>query len=582
MGFQAREATIRNIFVNGDYEQFGIPVYQRSYVWGQDELDNYWNDFVLGDTQTQLRLLGSIIISKSRTDSKKYGVVDGQQRLITTSVFIAALRDVWGKHFGQDNDYHNLQRYIVGSDRSKGTIQKIKVSETLKDAYDSLVVLQKMPDSTKSVDEKAVVDAYKFFAERLERVFDTPKITQDYAKDLLWKKIEKLFDASVIIVTLDDEDDAYEVFEGFNARGVELSIADLFKNLILQKVNGTPEEKMDAASKWAEINQIIKEIGIPKFNINTYLRYFWIKDHQYIGEKELYKRIKKDTKNYRELLSKLYVTAQNLGALFSDNKSEVQELIGGDIKYSAAVCRSLRALRVMNTQNYIVWLMALTDERTREYISPKWLRSTLHEVEVFSFRYFGVSKLPANRVEKLYAKMARNLLEAVDNKDEKIVQTQVLNKFHQQVITDKLLPSDEQFLLDFSNIALQSNNKPFIRYLLSTLEESRTTAEKIIDQQAVNIEHILPQKTSSNWKISISDFKTSVNRLGNLTILLEKLNSSMSNKPINQKIEILKNSEITLNDDVVSSVKISNNWGLVEIAERQTALAEEANKVWAL
>lgn len=45
-GFKAREATLQNLFDSGDYDQFVIPHYQRSYVWGQDELENFWNDFI--------------------------------------------------------------------------------------------------------------------------------------------------------------------------------------------------------------------------------------------------------------------------------------------------------------------------------------------------------------------------------------------------------------------------------------------------------------------------------------------------------------------------------------------------------
>jgi uncharacterized protein with ParB-like and HNH nuclease domain len=581
--FKAREATVRQIFDNGEYDQFVIPAYQRSYVWGIDELENFWNDFVTrSEGQSQLHLVGSIIISKSKDDAKKYGVVDGQQRLITSSLVLAALRDVWGTRFGfADQDYYNLERFIVRNDRTKGTLMKIRVADSIRDVFESIIVAKQMPTSPKGADEKAVLTAYRFFLNRAETMIDRPKLTDDNKKNMLWTCLENMFNSNAVLVTLDDEDDAYEVFEGFNARGVELSIADLFKNLIIQKVGGTEAEKEVALSKWNEINTIVRELNIPKFNINTYLRYFWIRNHQYIGEKELYRRIKKETKDYGKLLNQLYAAALDIKVLFSDNVFEIKDLIGGEPKRSASVNDSLKALRVMNTQSYMVWLMSLTDSTARVNISAKWIATAMRHVEVFSFRYFGVSKLPANRVEKFYARLSRELFAAVDQNDLGKIETVVLNTFIKDINEDKLLPAKEQFLLDFEAISLQSNNKPFIRYVLSILEDEAGTKEKRIDQQAVNIEHILPQKPSKEWAISAAELKESVNRLGNLTILLEKINATMSNKPIRPKMELLRGSQLHLNHDIIQQVEDSEYvWGPTEIGTRQVSLAQKAEKAW--
>lgn len=584
--FKAREATLRQLFDSGEYDQFSIPAYQRSYVWGQDELDNFWNDFVIRqEGQGQLHLMGSFIISKSKDDPKKYGVVDGQQRMITSSLLIAAVRDVWGERFGYANDdYHNIDRFVVKKDRSKGTVLKVKVASSLSEVMDSILVLKQIPDTKlRNVDEKALISAYKYFIYQLEKIIDKPSISDEYRKDLLWSKIDNLFDSNVIVVILEDEDDAHEVFEGFNARGVDLSIADLFKNLIIQKVKGSPSTKEESLNKWTEINQIVKDINVPKFNINTLLRYFWIRDHHYIGEKELYRRIKKETQDYSDLLNQLYSASQNLQIIFSDDPWAIKELIGGEIKYSKRICDSLKALKVMNTQNYMVWLMSLLDAKNMLYISPKWLSIAIKQVEVFSFRYFAVSKQPANRVEKLYAKLSRELFSLVSNNNKDGIEAQVLTKFKNIVKEDKLLPSDEQFIEDFSKIYLQTNNKAFIKYLLTIIEESNEAGEFMINQDIVNIEHILPQKPSREWQISDAELKESVNRLGNLTILLEKINSSMGNRPIKEKIESLKGSNLSLNKNIISTVEKNNySWGPSEIGDRQLDLAHSAISIWKL
>lgn len=584
--FSAREATLRQIFDSGEYGQFIIPAYQRSYVWGQDELENFWNDFALRqEGQGQLHLIGALIISKSET-TKEFGVVDGQQRLITTSIFITALRDVWGVNFGfAEQDYYNLERFVLRSERQKGTAIKVKVADTIRTVYESLVVAKQIPKKVSTADEKALLGAYKFFLQKMEDIISNPGVTEAQKRDMLWDKLENVFSTNTVIITLEDEDDAYEVFEGFNARGVELSIADLFKNLIIQKVGNTPESKDKALAKWNEINQVIRDLNIRKFNINTFLRYFWIRNHNYIGEKELYRRIKKDTdKNeYGKLLNDLYSMSQDMKILFSENTWDIRELLGGKQSYSSDVNDSLRALRVMNTQSYMVWLMSIVDQNARKQIEPKWIAAALKQVEVFSFRYFGVSKLPANRIEKIYAKLSKHLFILARDKDASRLSTHVNNSLKTVVEKEKLLPAKEQFMLDFEGITLQSNNKPFIRYMLTGIEHARGTSEKRVDQFTVNLEHILPQKPGQAWGVTPLELKESVNRLGNLTILHEKINSTMSNKPIGDKVELLKDSDIVINKEIIEIVDNNDgNWGPAQIGHRQSMLGEQADEAWRL
>ena len=583
--FKARETTVRQLF-GEEHDQFIIPHYQRSYVWGMDELENFWNDFIIRDEgQGQLHLLGTVIISKSKNQPRIFGVVDGQQRIITCSLFIAALRDFWGKEFGYtENDYYNLDRFVQKTDRSKGTVVRVKVADTISELYDNIVVAKtKEGATTVSADQKSIIRAYDFFYQKILDSYSMPNVNQKQKQDLLWKKIDNLFDSSLVMVILEDEDDAYEVFEGFNARGVELSISDLFKNLFLQKISGPDEDKQKALEKWNEINTIVSELGVSRFNINTLLRYYWIRNHSFVGEKQLYKRIKKETRDYSALLNDIYAIALSMRTLFSDNPYEIKELFKEcRIEYASSIAASLRALKVMNTQSYLVWLMTLVDKSNRDFVIPKLMAKSLKHIENFSFRYFAVSKLPSNRIEKLYSNISRDLFLLVERHESQRINSYISDKFKLTIESESLLPLSDQFMQDFQEISLKANNKGLIRYILSVFEQSYGSGEKMIDQTTVNIEHILPQKPGLEWNINSSELKQNVNRLGNLTILLGTLNSSMSNKPIMAKIQYLAKSDLTLNKDIVKIVEQVGAWGVSEIGQREKILAKRANEIWNL
>lgn len=501
-------------------------------------------------------------------------------------MFITALKDVWSEKFGRDEEYFSLERFIkkkvLGSNNA---IFKIDVAGSLKQCYIDMIISGSIKKEYKNEDQKNLHRAYNYFKDKLRASYDANKANDSQRKKLLLQKLENLLDTNLVLVTLDDEDDAYEVFEGFNARGVDLSISDLFKNLFLQKIKGTEEEKARALEEWDNIIQVVTELRIPKFTINTFIRYYWIRNHSFIGERQLYKKIKKETRNYRELLSDMYQIAEALRVLFNGSPYEIRDFLGhpeAKAEYAKSISDSLRALRVMNTQSYMVWLMSIAAKRNKEFISLKMFTRSLGQIERFSFRYFVVSKLPANRVEKMYAKFSNELFKLSDIRDKQRIATLLDKGILNRIEQDKLLPPREQFIADFGLLRLKSNNKNLIRYILTQIENQLSSGEKGVTQEIVTIEHIMPQRLNKGWDIPQADHKSYVNMLGNLTILKYALNSSASNKGINEKIRYFKESDLKINSDLVDLINRKSVWNKDEIMERQNAFAEASDDIWSV
>ncbi|NPA71213.1 MAG: HNH endonuclease, partial [Gammaproteobacteria bacterium] len=146
------------------------------------------------------------------------------------------------------------------------------------------------------------------------------------------------------------------------------------------------------------------------------------------------------------------------------------------------------------------------------------------------------------------------------------------------------LPPWELFLDSFMELSYKNSEKSrrLLKYILSKIDQYyRDTDEEIIDFSNVNIEHILPRNPKS-WGLTKSQIKTYVNKLGNLTLLSTKINSKLQNKPISEKIEILKESNLPITKELVRTLEYNNlKWTEHEIMERQKQMARLAyEKIW--
>ena len=136
------------------------------------------------------------------------------------------------------------------------------------------------------------------------------------------------------------------------------------------------------------------------------------------------------------------------------------------------------------------------------------------------------------------------------------------------------------FLEKFMDI--EYKNYPLVIYMLSKIDKAKgNTEETSINFTKVNIEHILPQDPSE-WDLTKQDIRDYVNKLGNLTLIAKKINGTMGNKRLNQKIKIFKESKLNINKDLLKRFKLLNYaWGEHEIEDRQKELAAYAyDRVW--
>ena len=141
-----------------------------------------------------------------------------------------------------------------------------------------------------------------------------------------------------------------------------------------------------------------------------------------------------------------------------------------------------------------------------------------------------------------------------------------------------LIPPDDKFMA-----AVKTANVPtasFARYYLRKIQiiaDGKVEPEYTPNQDKdITLEHVLPQKPSSDWTIPADKMQGLYNRLGNLALLKGSVNSKLGNVGFSQKAPELAKSEFSL----TNSIAKESNWTEKEISERQHRLAEYAVRAW--
>lgn len=590
---------------------FRIPKYQRSYIWSDrgksEQLIQFWDDFL--DTEKShgnLPFLGNLILSK--TDEKSiYEVVDGQQRLITLQilfrVILSTAKNIVGDDKSYDQKIDSLRATLLSVDDYGERQERKLIAGKDIDLYLKDIIQTGTLSSTPTQREPQwyLWNACRFFNEKINEYIEPHKTVSD-KMGLLMGLFKKIGEVEFIIILLQEQSDAYEVFEGFNAKGEKLNTSDLFKNLLLSKLQDNEDK---AFKQWSSIEDNIRIINryLPQFNIDTYLRYYWSAENGYISPRTLYRVIKDSTTNYQGLLEGLEKQSGQLVKLLDiDNLtpmavSTVFSASNNDPsgKESNKIQSSIKMLTSLRSQQYIVWLLCLM--RNWKHIeNRKHVANSLQAIESFSVLYFTGGASSANRVEKIFCSLSHELSKAIKGKGRsgsapRSIEAIILQGFKQYIRDQSLLPTRQEFITQTSKFELNPRNKGYIWNLLGKIEKDRRkTSELQLDHISVTVEHLLPQSPVKGWGLNKSDIKSYIDLFGNLTLLDFMINGSVQNEVPEKKLrgidkdaraKYLDDSELKITLDVVDQWKKNGFvWDENLILKRQKEITSKLYDVY--
>ncbi|MGL4908911.1 MAG: DUF262 domain-containing protein [Bacteroidales bacterium] len=549
--------TLNTIIGNG--KSYQVPIYQRDYSWDKDDWEDLWND-IAEIPSDKTHYLGYLVLQPIKDSEESFWIIDGQQRLTTLSILalaITALLDKWGKENIDIEDnkirFEKItERYLGNYSLSKLNLSpKLKLNRNNDDYYKSWLLKLRTPPTLSKLkpSQRLLQKAFNYFFKELQEKFNTNKSGADLA-DFLEKTIGNGIIFTQIVVNNDL--DAFKVFETLNARGVKLSTADLLKNYLFKLTHQLGDIDLDEAERrWQNITNTILTN-----DLTTFIRHFWNCKHKLERQPTLFKAIKREINSAEiafEFLNELE-EASNYYTAFNNPNDELWD------KEEKA---SLKLINLLNVSTcYSLMLSAL------KYLPRAEFKILIKEIGIITFRY-NLSDLNPNEAERVFSKVANE----VANKTIKSAKEVILALKSIYVI-------DENFEQVFSTLTINTRRKKdLVKYILVKFENQISNQDYQPEEAIATIEHILPENPGSTWG---EDFPSNVQedfiyRLGNYSLLEASINNKLDNNmPFADKLKKYKTSTYQLSNAYCNYEKFSSK----EISLRQDKMAKIAKGIW--
>ncbi|MBK9732376.1 MAG: DUF262 domain-containing protein [Chitinophagaceae bacterium] len=561
MKITSLDREIRKVFETGYYN---IPRFQRPYSWEKDQVTEFWDD-TIKDSETDY-FIGSIVVYKK--NDELFGIVDGQQRLTTITMVLCAVRDFYiseglvnparGVHaLIEKIDLNNEQKFVLQTETSypyfQEHIQKYEEPEI---------------DIEYGVEEINLKKGFELINKFIKQEIDLIKTNKQLSKEKRDKAIQdKLNDIrdrtlklKVIYVELDDEDDAYVIFETLNTRGKDLSVGDLIKNHLTKNIRAKNSGVDIPKDKWKIIRDNIDSTS-KDLEIDTFLLHVWLSKYEFTTTKTLFKKFKKnisksEAKTFLDGLVTDSVTYKNI--FDTDTKKWT--------KNELPLKQSLSILYGFNVTQQTPMVLSIMREYNAKRLKYKFAKEALEAIEHFHYIFTAItSQRSSGGVASMYSQYARKLSEAKDDTEKLKVIRDLRQKMRDRI------PTYDEFLAAFKTLEFTNGytkQKKIIQYTLAKIDAHYNKSGVSINYDAMTLEHILAQNPPSKSK----DHDEYYGKIGNLLLIDEKTNNDLGNKPFSGKKTILQKASIYV-DDVL---KNATDWTTSEIEQRTINFAKVA------
>jgi len=505
--------------IEGKLTRFVIPVYQRNYDWQPEQCGRLFDDLVeVAKTGRREHFFGSIV---SQTPRGERVIIDGQQRITTVFLLLAAIRDQVkdGVVKSENEDLvEDINDYYLIDNRHKDD-QKLRLKLVKSDSEAFKAILDEKKDEY--IQGSNITQNYLYFLKRIAEM--------DITVDQLYDAIRSL---CVIDITLDPSDDAQLIFESLNSTGLDLSEADKIRNFVLMNLDQQHQQAY-YENYWNKIEHNTD------YNVSEFIRYYLAaKEAKTPAMKKVYPAFRAFAfKNFRD------PNGDDLAIRTEDLLNEMLRYSGyyrmyihpntGDKDIDAA----LRGIHLFDASVIQPYLLNLFEYHAQGNISNDAMASVLWVIDSFLFRRWTCS-VPANSLNKIFETLHGDALRGVrDGAD----YFEVVKYLLTHKAGTGRFPNDDDFLyaLDTRDFYRIGNRK---YYLYDRLEngksDERVAVVKGLEDGNFSVEHIMPQTLNDEWKRSLGEEWERIHeewchKLANLT--LTAYNSDYSNRSFQQK-----------------------------------------------
>lgn len=546
-------------FLNGT-KQFIIPIYQRTYSWTTQQCQQLWDDLVrvAANPQTAGHFLGSIVYiyqgNRPVTQVQQLLVIDGQQRLTTLSLLLAALgRAMETRQLDGGTTQAKIENYYLRNNQERGEDQ-YKLLLTESDRMTLIRILDgHEPPTTVS---RPVQASYDFFRAKLAE----PGVDVE----ALYQAIGKL---TIVDIMLDQgRDDPQLIFDSLNSTGLDLSQADRIRNYILMGL--PPDAQTTLYTRfWHPMEERFAPSDPALFD-NFMRDYLTLRTGRIPNIREIYSSFKTFALEQRHLGQPVAALVEEIYH-YAKLYVKLARLEETDLQIQAAL-GDLQELRLEVAYPFL--LDVYSDYEAGRLDQPTFV-AVLRLLESYVFRR-AICWLPTNVLSRMFPTILRQIDKTryLESLQDALLERTGRSRF----------PLDEEFQRDFQSRDVYHSTR--IKWVLGRLTNFDTRELVSIKRPDITVEHILPQNPdlSPAWRAMLGEQWKAVQDLylhtiGNLT--LTGYNSELSARPFLEKRDHPRGfamSQIHLNQPLAAL----DHWDAETIQQRAAALAALAVQVW--
>ncbi|MBF0107807.1 MAG: DUF262 domain-containing protein [Magnetococcales bacterium] len=554
-------ATFLDLMGNGKI--YRVPPYQRDYSWNEEQWEDLWNDIIEMHGNLDVNHYMGALVLEGISD-REFRIIDGQQRLATLSLLALAVLDRLqtlvkeGIEPEQNRERSiGLRGRFIGEKDPASLVEssKLFLNETDNGFYQDYLVQGRRPANIRRLphSNRLLWEGFLFFSSRLAREESMQGNGLALAQ-LLNETVARQL--QFIWISVDNELNAYTVFETLNARGLELSATDLLKNYLFSRIKA----KADLESlqrRWHDMMGVSGQEKFPEF-----LRYHLLCDIPKVRKQRLFKLVRDRVGTPAEvfgLMDSLEHRAELFSAVFDPQHEYWLE---------RPECRpEIEELRLFRAQQMTPLVFAAWEKCSRENF-----KSILRMISIITFRFTIVSGLNSNELEPVYHKAAKFILDGGRGTPEAVF-----------VHLRSVYVADGTFQQNFSTLSLPTKGKQKLaKYILAKLETDRSGMACDYQTDPGTIEHILPENPLEVWgeMFDESSWDEARYRLGNMTLLESKANRLIGNSDYLEKLKAFKQSRYALSREVAELAPVE--WTPALLEKRQQAMARRAVQIWRL
>jgi uncharacterized protein with ParB-like and HNH nuclease domain len=538
--------------------QYVIPPFQRDYSWQTEHVEDFWNDASDSIKENNDNYYFGPMILVKTNHSSTFKVVDGQQRITTLSILLSVIRDI-ATQTGNGEVRANTMVYLMNS-LKRVKIPSLKLNDNNDAYYRDFILKDDDPEKkiklkTSNQYEKNLYNTYKVLLEKIKIKYLGSKKNKFSTKhkeltfDILEFLQKVLYNFKIFKIVLTDEDEASKLFATINERGLSLATSDLIKNYIFSK--STKDHQESNQKIWQEVSNTLGE----HIKLDKYLQHHFICWKENVKEQKLYSSIEKEVKtpkNVEDYLKSLKKHCKNYSDMMSSDETQ---FVNKHLK------ELFLELQNDSAQPLILNAIEKWEKKSKEVDEISKICLDIH------FRAKTIGGRSAKEIVDAFA----NAAQLIQNPKTDVEISELKNIF------EKIDFPDTEFMQMIRTKDFSSKNA---KYILSKIERFRPaasgTAGKTVDR-TITLEHIMPQnENAAGWKHMKELHDELLWKIGNLTLLHTKPNSSEKDNPFEKKKKAYAGSDMLITNYLQEKV----DWDNAEIISRSKDLASECPAIW--